>query len=53
MPSGTFGSFLGMSPQDALDIGHYLTTIPPIDTGVIKVCCTACHKGGASDAGGS
>jgi hypothetical protein len=41
-----------MSAQDALDIGRYLTTIPPVDSGVVSVCCGACHKGNGSDAGG-
>jgi hypothetical protein len=43
MPSTYGGSLLGMRAQDALDIGLYLTTLPPRDSGVIPACCTACH----------
>jgi mono/diheme cytochrome c family protein len=38
MPSGPFGGFAGLSQQDATDIGVYLTTLPPIDSGQIPVC---------------
>ena len=38
MPSGPMGSFGGMTADDALDIGIYLTTLPPIDSGGIPSC---------------
>jgi hypothetical protein len=38
MPSGPMGSFGGMLADDALDIGLYLTTLPPIDSGDIPTC---------------
>ncbi len=38
MPSGPFGSFGGMTADDALDIGYYLTSLPPIDSGNIPNC---------------
>jgi len=41
-----------MSEQDALDLGHYFTTVPAQDSGVIAPCCTACHDGSLdADAG--
>ena len=43
MPSYFGGSFTGLREQDALDLGHYFTTIPAQDSGVIPQCCTACH----------
>ena len=43
MPSYYGGSFTGMNERDALDLGHYFTTIPAQDSGVIPQCCTACH----------
>ncbi|MFI5307561.1 MAG: hypothetical protein ACHQ53_09425, partial [Polyangiales bacterium] len=43
MPSYMGGSFVGMTQADALDLGHYFTTLPPKDTGPIAKCCTACH----------
>ena len=52
MPSYYGGSFLGMSAQDALDIGMYFTTIGPQDSGVIPVCCKACHRGAAMEDAG-
>jgi mono/diheme cytochrome c family protein len=45
MPSYYGGSFRGMNEQDALDLGHYFTTVPAQDSGVIASCCTACHDG--------
>jgi mono/diheme cytochrome c family protein len=51
MPSYDGGSFRGMSAQDALDLGHYFTTIPPKDSGVVPVCCSACHGDDVDDAG--
>lgn len=50
MPSTYGGSFLGMKERDALDIGIYLTTIEPRDSGTIQACCSACH-GNEQDAG--
>ncbi len=38
MPSGPMGGFAGMTADDALDIGLYLTTLPPIDSGPIPTC---------------
>jgi mono/diheme cytochrome c family protein len=38
MPFGPVGSLGGLLAQDALDIGNYLTTIPPIDGGDIPQC---------------
>jgi hypothetical protein len=52
MPSYYGGSFLGITEQDALDLGHYFTTIAPHDSGPVPKCCTACHRGGEmQDAG--
>jgi cytochrome c553 len=38
MPSGPFGSLGGITADDALDIGVYLTTLPPKDSGTIPAC---------------
>lgn len=38
MPSGPNGAYGGLTDQDALDIGVYLTTLEPIDNGVIEDC---------------
>ena len=38
MPAGPGQAFGGITPSDALDIGHYLTTLPPVDNGVIPNC---------------
>ena len=38
MPSGPVGSLGGLLAQDALDIGTYLTTIPPVSGGDISLC---------------
>jgi mono/diheme cytochrome c family protein len=38
MPSGPFGSLGGITADDALDIGVYLTTLPPKDSGSIPQC---------------
>jgi mono/diheme cytochrome c family protein len=40
MPSGPAGAFGGMRVQDAEDIGTYLTTLPPIDSGDVPRCST-------------
>lgn len=52
MPSTFGGALLGMTEQDALDIGTYLKTIPPKDSGEIRACCSACHGAMDADAGG-
>jgi mono/diheme cytochrome c family protein len=52
MPSTYGGSLLGMRADDALDIGIYLTTLPPQDSGRIPECCTACHGNTGADADG-
>jgi mono/diheme cytochrome c family protein len=51
MPSSFGGSFTGMKREDALDLGQYFTTLPARDTGVIELCCAACHKQDDRDAG--
>jgi mono/diheme cytochrome c family protein len=38
MPVGPNGAFGGLTDQDALDIGNYLTTLPPVDNGTIPKC---------------
>lgn len=38
MPSGPFGAFGGLTDSDTLDIGLYLTSLPPIDSGDIPSC---------------
>jgi mono/diheme cytochrome c family protein len=38
MPAGPMQAFGGLTEQDALDIGHYLTTLAPADNGVIPNC---------------
>ena len=38
MPSGPTGTFGSLSDQDALDIGLYVTTLPPIESGDIPQC---------------
>ena len=38
MPAGPAGTFGGLTDADALDIGIYVTTLPPIDSGDIPVC---------------
>jgi hypothetical protein len=47
MPSGPAGSFGGLTDADALDIGWYLVTIPPIASGDIP----GCGSGVGDDAG--
>jgi mono/diheme cytochrome c family protein len=39
MPSGPLGSFGGLSAQDALDVGWYVTTLPPLDDGAEISSC--------------
>lgn len=38
MPSGPHGAYAGMHDEDALALGHYLTTIPPVDNGELPFC---------------
>lgn len=40
MPVGPAGAYGGITNQDALDIGTYLTTLAPVDNGVIQDCIT-------------
>jgi hypothetical protein len=47
MPSGPDGPFGGMTDQDALDIGFYLTTLEARDSGEIPLSCGACHGEGS------
>jgi len=53
MPAGAMQAFGGLTDQDALDIGNYVTTIPPIDNGVIANCVPPAppSDAGSSDAG--
>jgi hypothetical protein len=51
MPSNFGGSFLGMDEADALDIGVYLLSLAPRDSGAIEPCCKTCHNPSADDAG--
>jgi mono/diheme cytochrome c family protein len=53
MPAGAMQAFGGLTDQDALDIGNYVTTIPPIDNGVLPNCVPPSppSDGGTSDAG--
>jgi mono/diheme cytochrome c family protein len=51
MPSFMNGSFQGMREQDALDLGHYFTTLPGQDTGKVERCCVVCHEPLEADAG--
>ena len=32
------GAFGTLTPGDALDIGYYVTTLPPIDSGEVPQC---------------
>ena len=38
MPAGPAGTFAGLTDSDALDIGIYVTTLPPIESGDIPQC---------------
>jgi mono/diheme cytochrome c family protein len=58
MPVGPNGAFGGLTAEDALAIGYYITTLPPIDNGVIPWCSPpmgmgAGGEGGASSTGGA
>ncbi len=44
MPSGSNGAHGQLTDADALDIGWYLTTIPPIEGGEIPECTRAAAK---------
>jgi len=52
MPAGAMQAFGGLTDQDALDIGNYVTTLPPIDNGVLPNCVPPSppSDGGTSDA---
>lgn len=52
MPAGAMQAFGGLTDQDALDIGNYVTTLPPIDNGVLPNCVPPGPPpdGGVSDA---
>ncbi len=51
MPSYMGGSFTGMSENDALDLGHYFTSIAPKTSRPIAKCCSACHGMQGTDGG--
>ncbi len=38
MPSGPMGAFAGMTDEDAIDIGNYITTMPGIDNTIAEDC---------------
>ncbi len=40
MPGGPMGSYAALTDDDALDLGWYVTTLPPIDSGDIPQCPT-------------
>jgi len=50
MPAGPGQAFGGLTDSDALDIGHYLTTLPPVDNGVIPNCTPPRPPDGGTDA---
>ena len=50
MPAGPGMAFGGLTDSDALDIGYYLTTLPPQDNGVIPNCSPPPRPDGGSDA---
>jgi hypothetical protein len=53
MPAGPMQAFGGLTDQDALNIGYYITTLPPIDNGMIPHCSlpTPPGDGGMTDGG--
>lgn len=55
MPVGPMGAFGGLTEQDALDIGTFLTTIEPIETDDYPECVPPppMAEGGAGGAGGA
>jgi mono/diheme cytochrome c family protein len=53
MPAGPMQAFAGLTDEDALDIGYYLTTIPAIANGMIPRCTPPSDggpEGGPTDA---
>jgi hypothetical protein len=46
------GAFGGLTDQDALDIGYYITTLVPADNGVIPNCTPPAPPDGGGDAAG-
>ena len=53
MPSGMGKAFNGITDSDALDIGNYITNLPPIDNTVAPICHDVINSdaGPPSDAG--
>jgi hypothetical protein len=52
MPSGPNQAFNGITDRDALDIGNYITHLPPIDNTVALVCHDAISGDGGPRDGG-
>jgi hypothetical protein len=50
MPFGPNGAFGGITDSDAIDIGYYLTTLPPVDNGAIPICHPPTAPEGGTDA---
>jgi hypothetical protein len=52
MPSGPMRAFNGITNSDALDIGQYITHLPPIDNTVAPICHEVINRdgGGSPDA---
>jgi len=50
VPVGPMGGFGGLTDQDALDIGYYITTIMPADNGVIPNCTPPAPPDAGGDA---
>jgi len=53
MPVGPNGAFGGLTADDALAIGYYITTLPPIDNGVIPWCSPPSGPGGGEGGAGA
>jgi mono/diheme cytochrome c family protein len=53
MPFGPDGAFGGLTAEDALAIGYYITTLPPIANGVIPWCSPPMGGEGGASAGGA
>jgi hypothetical protein len=52
MPSGPGKAFAGMTNSDALDIGNYVTRLPPIDNPVAPICHDVINSDGGRPDGG-
>jgi hypothetical protein len=50
MPAGSMQAFGDLTEDDALAIGYYLTTIPPVANGMIPKCTLPTPEGGTPDA---